>query len=114
MYVCMYVYTHIYIYIYIIGMLFQYPGLLMMSVIGFLAEKVDWTNGAFKIRDLNFKATPAHSSNLSSFCCLKTLLWDLLVPENTLTKTYRTSLGSSPVGNWNTQIREVTENEKNI
>jgi hypothetical protein len=44
---------------YILGMLFQYPGLLMMSVIGFLAEKVDWTNGAFKARDLNFKPKPA-------------------------------------------------------
>jgi chromate transport protein ChrA len=29
------------------GMLFQYPGLLMMSVIGFLAERVDWTNGKY-------------------------------------------------------------------
>jgi hypothetical protein len=29
------------------GMLFQYPGLLMMSVIGFLAERVDWTNGMY-------------------------------------------------------------------
>jgi len=30
------------------GLLFQYPGLLMMSLIGFGAEKVDWENGAFK------------------------------------------------------------------
>ena len=30
------------------GMLFQYPGLLMMSIIGFLAEKIDWENNLFK------------------------------------------------------------------
>jgi len=30
------------------GMLFQYPGLLMMSVIGYAADQVDWQNGALK------------------------------------------------------------------
>ena len=29
-------------------MLFQYPGLLMMSIIGILAEKIDWENNLFK------------------------------------------------------------------
>jgi hypothetical protein len=49
-------------------MLFQYPGLLMMSVIGFLAEKVDWTNGAFKALDLNFKPKPAFKAREPSGC----------------------------------------------